>query len=173
MICLTAVEATSAWWVAPGIIAAVIAAAVALFTLGTQARRSRLDRQRVLFADAHAAIAEYCEYPYIIRRRGPGTDERARISTEMSDVQHRLLRYQAMVAVESPRIVRYFDDLVSEARRIAGAACHDSWERAVLAPDEPANIADIDLAGIDPARSAYLRAIRIHLNPVRGRLRRG
>jgi hypothetical protein len=66
----------------------------------------------------------------------------------MSDVQYRLRRYQDM-------------------------ACHDSWAQPALAPDEPANIADIDLAGLERARTAYLQAIRIHLNPVRGRLCRG
>lgn len=157
-------------WVAPAVIAAMIAAAVALVNLSSNTRRARLDRQRHLFAEAFGATAEYCEFPYIIRRRDSGPEERIRISTAMSDVQHRLTRYQALLLVEAPSVAGRFDELVTQMRRVAGGACHDAWEHPIMPVDAPANIADIDLTALDEPRRDFLDAARSHLQPVRGRL---
>jgi hypothetical protein len=165
-----ATTATTAWWVAPGIIAALIAAAVALITLTSQTHRARVDRHRELLAEANAAISDYCEYPFIIRRRADGDAERSRISKEFSSVQQRINHHQALILVEAPTVAQHYDHLAAETRRIAGAACHDSWNRPVLAPDESANVTDIDLSALSPAKDAYVAATRRHLHPIRTRI---
>src|SRR6266516_2205004 len=80
---------TSSDWVAPAIVAAIVAAAVSLTTFALTGRRARLDRQRQLFADAFEAVTEYREYPYIVRRRSGDepAKERTRISSDLSKVQ--------------------------------------------------------------------------------------
>lgn len=165
-----AAAAATAWWVAPGIIAALIAATVAIITLTSQTYRARVDRHRELLAEANAAISDYCEYPYLIRRRADGDAERSRISEEFSSVQQRINHHQALILIEDPTVAEHYDHLVTETRRIAGAACHDSWNRPVMAPNEPANIADIDLSALSPAKTAYVTATRRHLHPIRTRI---
>lgn len=165
-----AATAATAWWVAPGIIAALITATVAIITLASQTYRARVDRHRELLAEANAAISDYCEYPYIIRRRADGDTERSRISKEFSSVQQRITHHQALILIEAPTVAEHYDHLVTETRRVAGAACHDSWNRPVLAPDESANISDIDLSALAPAKDAYVAATRRHLHPIRTRI---
>src|SRR5438093_11643603 len=97
-------SSTSSDWVAPAIVAAVVAAAVSLTTFALAGRRARLDRQRQLFAEAFEAVSEYREYPFIVRRRRKDAlaEERARISSELSRVQAKLNSYRARLRVEAP-----------------------------------------------------------------------
>ncbi len=151
------------WWVAPAVIAALVAAGVAIATLIVNGRRARLDRQRELFAGVFGDLTSYCEFPYIVRRRRKDEPdaERVRISTELSEVQRLLNRHRAVLRVEAPRVASAYGDLLDATRRIAGAAIHDGWDAV---PGESAHVADVDLSGIDPYTDAYLQATRDHLS---------
>lgn len=96
------------WWVAPAVIAAVIAGVIAVITLMVNGRRARADRQRELFGAAFGDVSSYCEYPYIVRRRRHDLpeEERIRITTELSDVQRKLNHNRAVLRVEAPRVAR-------------------------------------------------------------------
>src|SRR5688572_8476682 len=79
-------------WVAPTIVISIVALGVSVATFLLAGRRARLERQRQVFADAYEAVAEYREYPFIVRRRSPDepAKERQRLSTDLSKVQARL-----------------------------------------------------------------------------------
>jgi hypothetical protein len=146
------------------VVAGLIAAAVAIVTLIVNGRRARIDRQRALLADAFGDIASYREYPYIVRRRRHDQPEaeRARISAELSEVQARLNRDQAVFQVEAPRVGRAFAALLAATRRIAGAAIHDGWNLPPITSDTDIHV-DIDLAGITGFEDAFLLAQADHL----------
>lgn len=153
------------WWVAPAIIAAVIAGVIAVVTLMVNGRRARADRQRELFGAAFGDVSGYCEYPYIVRRRrhDEPEQERLRITTELSEVQRELNHNRAVLRVEVPRVARAYDALVRETRRLAGASIHDGWNLTPITADTGVHVTDVDLTGIMPFEDAYLTAVADHL----------
>lgn len=164
---MTAAQATSlsaVWWIAPSIVAAVIAAAVAIITLVAQTRRNRLDRQRGIFAEAYGDIAAYCEFPYVIRRRHDDRSERSRITNEFSAIQQSINKHRALLRIESPQVSVAFEELVTITRAIAGSCAREGWEQPVGGADARASIDDVDLSGIEPARAAFLEAVSDHLS---------
>lgn len=165
MIAAGAAAATVPWWVAPAVIAALIAAVMTGIGIIVNGRRNRLDRQRELFASAFADITEYCEFPYIVRRRrhDEPAEERARISGELSAVQQRLNHNVAILRVEAPRVGRSYADLVATTRGVAGAAIRDGWDQPARTADDQVHVTDVDLSPIKPAEDAYLEAVRDHL----------
>lgn len=153
------------WWQAPAVVAALVATFAGVFTLWVNGRRARIDRQRVLFADAFGVVAEYREFPYIVRRRrhDDPEGERARINAELSDVQHRLNRYTAVLRVEDKAVGEAYEALVAETRRIAGGAIREAWGIEPITADTAMSIVDIDLSPIKVADDCYLGAVRKHL----------
>jgi hypothetical protein len=152
------------WWVAPAIIAAVIAGVIAVVTLMVNGRRARADRQRELLGDAFGDVSSYCEYPYIVRRRrhDEPEQERLRITTGLSEVQRKLNHNRAVLRVEAPRVARAYDALVAATRRVAGASIHEGWNTPITA-DTGVHVTDVDLTGIKPFEDAYLTAVADHL----------
>lgn len=165
MIAVNAAQEATAWWVAPGVIAATMAAVVAVVTLIVQMRRDRVDRQRQVFADAFADIAAYCEYPYIIRRRLDDNADRLRITNDLSDVQQRINKHRAILRVESPKVAAAYESLVTATRSTAGSASRDGWDQPARGPGDKPNISDVDLSAIGPTQDSYLQAVADHLSP--------
>lgn len=153
------------WWVAPAIIAALIAGVVAVVTLMVNGRRARADRQRELFGAAFGDVSGYCEYPYIVRRRrhDVAEQERIRITTELSEVQRKLNHNRAVLRVEAPRVARAYAVLVDATRRIAGAAIHEGWNLTPITADTGVHVIDVDLTGMAPFEDTYLTAVADHL----------
>lgn len=156
---------------------AVVVAAVTLVTSAIsgwrRAVREDRGRRRDRLAEAYSAYSAYREFPFTIRRRrhDEAEAERVRITGEVSKVQERIHYYLAWTALEDPKVGRAYAELVKAARRTAGREMQRAWRMPAPAEDSEMNIADIDLSGADAAEDAYLRAVRRHLNPVRGRLR--
>lgn len=135
---------------------------VAAVTGWRRAYREDVARRREHFAGALAVTAAYCEFPFVIRRRGTNDPEgeRLRISTELREVQQRIAFYQAWLRTESTSVADAYDQLVCEIRKIAGAQMRDAWEQAPISSDGEMNISDIDQGEIDEFREAYLDAVR-------------
>lgn len=154
------------WWIAPAVIAALVAATVGIITLIVHGRRARTDRQREVFASAFGEVSAYREFPYIVwRRRGDEPDaERQRISTELIAVQSRLNQNQALLRVEAPRVARPYAELVAATRRVAGAAISAGWDREPITNDSGIHIADVDLSGLVAFEDRYLAAAADHLS---------
>jgi hypothetical protein len=93
-----------------------------------EAERTRL---RQSFAEAFAAYAEYREFPYGIRRRREDqpAEERARLSAELAAIQSKLSYFRAWTQFESPAVGTAYDSLLTEMRKVAGAAMRLAWEQ--------------------------------------------
>lgn len=104
------------------IIAALIAALVAVAGYMLTQAQARRERKAKEFADALAAVAEYLEAPYRIRRRQAATPEaREALASSLSDLQARIALHRAWLQVEAPAVGQAYDALVSAARSEAGA----------------------------------------------------
>ena len=169
----TAAATSAPWWVAPAVIAAVIAGIVGVITLIVNGRRARVDRQRVRFAQVLGDLAAYREFVYIVRRRRHDEPEaeRVRISTELSKVQKKLNHHAAVLRVEAPRVATTFVELLRVTRQVAGGAIRQGWETAPITEDSGIHV-DVDLTGIEPYEDAYLIEVADHLSPLPGAARR-
>ncbi len=156
------------WWVTPAIVAAVLTLTGTLATIAYNGLRARRDRQREVFARAFAAVADYWEFPYVVRRRRPDEPEaeRGRISEALRDVQRQLSFFQAWISIEAPRVAEAYDDLVATTRQIMGGQIREGWNAPPARSDADMNIADIRRDGLDDKSVAYLAAVRDHLVPL-------
>jgi hypothetical protein len=161
-------------WVAPTIVIAIVALAVSLATFLLSGRRARLDRQRQVFADAFSAVAEYREYPFIVRRRDPAgpAQERKRISSDLSQVQARLNGFSARLRVEDPYVGARYADLVAATRRVAGKFIREAWNSEAVAVDAQIHSPAWDMSELDAYEDAYLVAVADHLAWLHAPLRR-
>lgn len=150
---------------APALVAALVAAAVSLATFALAGRRARLDRQRQLFAEAFQTTSEYCEYPFIVRRRREDrlAEERARISSDLSKVQAKLNSYRALLRVEAPEVGARYAELVDATRRIAGAKIRDAWDADPIGADSRMHGLGIEFGDLHLYEQGYLEAVSDHL----------
>ena len=111
---------------------------------------------------------------YVVRRRRTSDPEaeRIRISTDLRAVQEQIAYYSAWIESEAPKVSKAYQVLAMETRRIAGKQIHNAWNSAAVASDAEMNMPDLGLAEIEPARNAYLRAVRGNLAPIRSHLDR-
>ena len=147
------------------IIAALIAALVAVTGYALTQAWARRERRAKAFADALAAVEEYLEAPYRIRRRPGATPEvRAALTEALSDLQARIAFHRAWLQVEAPAIGQAYDALVSAARAEAGVQMAEAWDSAPLTSD-----ADMNLKVAHPhpqadaERAKVIAAMRRHL----------
>ena len=123
------------------IIAALIAALVVVtgyMLTQAQARRERRARE---FADALAAVEEYLEAPYRIRRRQAATPEaREALTSALSDLQARIALHRAWLQVEAPAVGHAYEAFVSAARSEAGVQMAEAWNAAPLTSDTDMNL---------------------------------
>lgn len=176
MICVLIAEATkpaasSTLW-GPTLVAALIAGGIALFSLAANQQRARKDRQRELFGNAFAAVTEYREYPFVVRRRDEQGLDRQVIARELSGVQAKLNQYIARLQIEAPRVGRAYSQLVRETRRIAGAEISRSWDTEPQGGVGSMHVRDIDLTALDGADKKFLSEVADHLAPLPGSFRR-
>lgn len=146
------------------LVAALVAAAVSLTTMWWNARQARLDRQRALFAEAFAAVADYREFAFIVRRRDSTGADRSTIHRDLSKVQAALHRHEAMIQVEAPSVAAAYSKLVAEARRVAGTAISKGWDLPPAQDDKGMHIQDVDLSPLVPYETAFLSAASRHLS---------
>lgn len=160
----------------PAVVAALVAAAISLTTLWWSARRSRLDRQRQLFADAFYSCIAYREFVYVIRRRraDDASAERQRITGELSEIQKKLSYYKAVLRVEAPAVSDRYDALVAETKTIPGAQISKAWDDPPAADDRDVHIEGVDFNALKPFEESYLKVVADHFaHPFSwGRLRR-
>ena len=144
------------------LIAAAVSSAVALLGIWQTARTARQDRQRRLFGEALAAVMEYREYPFIVRRRTSDA-ERGEISRELSKIQAALNRYSGMLAAESKSVGAAYALLVEQIRTVAGPLIADGWNQSVRTHAAAVYIDDVDMSALDPATGSFIQATSKHL----------
>jgi len=64
-------------------------------TYGLNQRAARRERQTKLFAEALAAIEDYAEFPYRIRRRPRTSEARHELTEQVSQKQSQIAFHQA------------------------------------------------------------------------------
>lgn len=151
------------------LIAAAVSACAALLGIWQGARTARQDRQRRLFGEALAAVMEYREYSYIVRRRA-SDKERSDISRALSAVQGSLNRYIAILTIESRPVGKAYALLVEQTRAVAGPLIAEGWDQQPRAEWADMGVNDVDLSELEPVTQAFIRAARQHLRLLRVRI---
>jgi len=169
-----AATSSNSAWVAPTIVISIVALAVSLATFFLSGRRSRLDRQRQVFADALEAVMAYREYPFIVFRRNPDdlAAERQRISSNLSELQAKLNGAKGRLRVEDAYVGARYAELVAATRRLAGPMITDAWNRDPAPADKDVHNPGWDFSALDAYDDAYLRAVADHLGWLHAPLRR-
>jgi hypothetical protein len=156
------------------ITAAAIAALVAVAGYFIAQARARRERRAKAFADALAAVEDYLEAPYRVRRRQASTPEaRAALTSALNDLQARIELHRAWLQVEAPAVADAYEALVSAARTEAGTQMADAWNST-----PPANDGDMNLRvayehpEADTQRLLVIRSMRRELRLWSWRARR-
>lgn len=147
------------------IIAALIAALVVVVGYMLTQAHARRERRAKEFADALAAVEEYLEAPYRIRRRQAATPEvREALTSALSDLQARIALHCAWLQVEAPVVGRAYDALIAAARSEAGALMAEAWNAAPLTSDADMNLkVAYPHPNSDAERAKVIAAMRQHL----------
>ncbi len=112
------------------IIAALVAAVVATFGYVITARAKLLEERRKTYAAALAAVCDYQELPYRIRRRPDSSAAtRAALGIIISDVQRDLDFHDQLLELDSPKLGLAYRALVEKSRRIGEPHRDEAWAR--------------------------------------------
>src|SRR5487761_49998 len=122
---------------AVAVVGALISVAV---TYGLNQRAARRERQTKLFAEALAAIEDYAELPYRIRRRTRTTDARHELTEQVSQIQSRIAFRQAWLSLEAPGVARSYNELVRAAKAQAGRQMAQAWLKPAITKDAQVNL---------------------------------
>jgi hypothetical protein len=123
---------------------------------------ARNERRAKAFADALAAVENYLEMPYRVRRR-PASDPqtRATLTNQMSDIKAQIAFHQAWLQVEAPYVAEAYDDLVRAAQEEGGTQMQQAWKEALRYNDAAMNLGEAyDRSKSDTARARTLERMR-------------
>lgn len=115
---------------------ALIGVAITLWVNGARDERRR---RRELHARALEVIAQYCEMPFLIRRRrhDEPSAERARLSERFADIQAELASCEALIRADPDPAVRdAYATLVRMVREHAGKQASLAWKASPITADE-------------------------------------
>src|SRR6266446_804476 len=119
------------------IIAALVAAVVATFGYVITARAKLLEERRKTYAAALAAVCDYQELPYRIRRRPDSSAAtRAALGMIISDVQRDLDFHDQLLELDSPKLGLAYRALVEKSRRIGKPHRDEAWARSPANEDK-------------------------------------
>lgn len=149
-----------------GIGAALVAAVVAVLGYRAQQGHARDERRAAMYAEALRAVEDYLEGPYRIRRRDGSPEQRAQITTWLSDVKSRINYHRALMDLHAPGDVgQYYDDFVLTARREAGPQMTAAWSEPPTLADAGVPLgAAYDRSDSDRARRRVVDAMRAELS---------
>jgi hypothetical protein len=136
----------------------------ATLTYALSQRAARRERQAKEFAEALAAVEEYAELPYRVRRRRSAEEARHALTEEISQVQSRIAFHQGWLQIEAPRVATFYDQLVRAAKRQAGVQMKEAWQLPPVTEDAGVNLgAAYSRTEIDRERSRCVAAMRREL----------
>ena len=153
--------------------AGIVAGAGALVGfLGSQLANRR-ERKSKVYAEALAAIKEYEELPYRIRRR-PSSDgaTRAALGDMVGDVLSKLWFYQAWVHTDSAEVGAAYSALMARTQGFGGPFRAAAWSTPVITKDEDAHLRDSFIYDNKPELALCLLVMRRELSPWTPFLRR-
>jgi hypothetical protein len=123
---------------------------------------ARNERRANAFAAALAAVENYLEMPYRVRRR-PASDPQARatLTNQMSDIKAQIAFHQAWLQVEAPQVAEAYDNLVRAAQEEGGAQMQQAWKEPLRDTDAAMNLGvAYDRSKSDTARARTLEQMR-------------
>lgn len=133
---------------------------VAAITYLLNQRSARRERRAKVFAEALAAIEDYAEMPYRIRRRAADAGARHLLTAEISSVKSRIAFHQAWLQIEAPDVSAAYDNLDQAARRQAGVQMSSAWNETPFTRDDQMNLGvAYPRDQIDDARAACINAM--------------
>jgi hypothetical protein len=152
------------WKVIVPLVVAVIGFTALMIRMWWDARASRLDRLRELYAGGWAAVQAYKEMAFAIRRRNieDRAGERVRLSEALAAIQKDLSYHEALIARErSGKIAAEYSALVSKTREIAGDVIRDSWNDEPITKDSEMHSPEIaqKLTHLERFEEGYMNAV--------------
>jgi hypothetical protein len=148
-----------------GIGAALVAAVVAVLGYRAQQGHARDERRAAMYAEALRAVEDYLEGPYRIRRRDGSAEQRAQITTWLSDVKSRINYYEALMDLHAPGdVAAFYTDFVKAAQSEAGTQMTDAWNMPPTTEDAQVPLGQAyDRSGSSRARRLVVDAMRSEL----------
>jgi len=146
------------------LIAATFALCGVLLTLIVNGYRANRERRRELFAGGWAAVQDYKEMAFAIRRRNAADAgaERVRLSETLREIQRDISFHEAMIGRDSAdEVAAAYVALVRKTREVAGGIIKRSWDEPAISSDEEMHAPEIavELRMLEPVESAYLDAV--------------
>jgi hypothetical protein len=125
-----------------GAVVGLLGVLVGLWVNGDRAERQR---RRDLHARALAAVIDYGEMPFMIRRRRCEPEqrsaERIRLSDHFSKIKAEISTCQVLLTADGHRrVAGAYDELVATARRVVGQEAHDTWAQDPIGTDAEMNM---------------------------------
>jgi hypothetical protein len=141
-------------------IGAIVGLLGVLFGLWVNGDRAERQRRRDLHGRALAAVIDYGEMPFMIRRRRCEPEqrsaERIRLSDHFSKVKAEIATCQVLLAADGHRrISAAYEELVATARGVVGKEAHDAWKEAPIKTDAEMNMGPL-FDRLDPFRRELL-----------------
>jgi hypothetical protein len=128
-----------------GAVVGLLGVLVGLWVNGDRAERKR---RRDLHARALAAVIDYGEMPFMIRRRRCEPEqrsaERVRLSGHFSRIQVEIAACQVLLSADGhPPIAAAYAELIAIARSIVGKESHDAWQQEPIGEDFEMNMGEV------------------------------
>jgi hypothetical protein len=158
------------WDHAATLLAAVLGAAitVGLAVAGylSQQAAARRERAAGVYAEALRSVEDYLEGPYRIRRRDGSAEQRAVITTWLSEVKSRHNYYQGLLRLHaSEQVADAYDALVAAAIQDAGPQMTQAWQQPPTQNDRDVPLgAGYARSRADAARTRVLAAMKRDLD---------
>ena len=145
--------------------AAAIAAIIAVIGYGRQRRAERRAEQASLYGHAIAAVEDYLEGPYRIRRRADATESRFAITSAISNTKTAISLHQALLEMHAPTAVSdAYNAFVAAAQREAGPQMTAAWNPHPTTADEQVPLGKAyDRSASDAARATLIITMRADL----------
>jgi hypothetical protein len=149
------------------LLTAAIAGLVALIGYSLTQFANRRERKSKSYAEALAAIRQYQELPYLIRRRSESSSAtRSALAQQISEVMAKLGFHQAWLQMDSDTTSTAYYDLVTRTRQIGRSHLKAAWEGKAIERDADmiGAQAPFDWTGITPELDLCVRAMRLELS---------
>jgi hypothetical protein len=148
-----------------GLWAAIVAGLVALVGYSLTQLANRQERKRKLYAEALAAVREYEELPFRIRRRQASDNAtRAALGEQISDT-FKLLRFHlAYLQIDSLEVGTAYADLVERTKRFGGPYRDTAWKEPVIRSDDEMKLGTVYVYDNRAELSLCLLAMRRELS---------
>ncbi|MBC2931515.1 hypothetical protein [Nocardioides sp. zg-1228] len=159
------------WGEGTTLIGAGLAAAatilVAVWTYAANQAAARRERRSAAFAEALRSVEDYLEGPYRIRRRDGSAQQRAEITSHLSDVKSRHNYYCGLLRLHAPaRTAQAFEEFVTAAVKDAGPQMTSAWRAKPTKRDREVPLGrGYDRSRSDKAKKTVLYEMHRALTP--------